>query len=235
MQANAAKKMKKAIKDLENAEARADGTFSIGGDDLNQGNPFGDGSTPTINGSTDPEVAAAVDESDDTSDLPGSLGDPFNTNINPGPVANAPPAGGFTDQAPKGGGGAGGAIGGGASAGAPPQTAAASEDPQSRYMAERNRASNRYETGGIGRGLAGGGGGVGGSGGPIGPDLSALMEKFMGQKAEDAAAGRGILDFGAGGAGAGQQPYSLLDRSANIFDRIHQTYQDKSRRGVVGL
>jgi hypothetical protein len=98
----------------------------------------------------------------------------------------------------------------------------------------RQRGGGRYETGGFGRMAGGPGGGAGGGGGAIGPDLSAMMEKFLGKKGEDGR-GQGILDFGQGNARPGQQPYSLLDRNANIFERIHQTYQDRNRRGVIGL
>ncbi len=236
MQAKAARDMRESIKKLSNAETRNDATFSIGDDDLSGGNPFGNGDSPNITGDTDPETSAA-EEDEELTDVPGSLGEPTLTKLPEGTIAGAPTGGAFVEAPAKAGAPAGGGAGGAPSAGGTAAaTAAASDAGQSKYMAERNRASNRYETGGIGRGLAGGGGNFGGGGsGAIGPDLNAMMEKFLGKKGEEAA-GRGILDFGArGGAGQGEQPYSLLDRNANIFDRIHQTYQDKTRRGVIGL
>jgi hypothetical protein len=78
-----------------------------------------------------------------------------------------------------------------------------------------------------------GGGGGGGGGAEKGPDLSGLLAQFLPKKDEEKP-GNGILDFG-GRNPASDGPISLLDRNANIFDRIHETYQDKNRRGRIGL
>jgi hypothetical protein len=57
----------------------------------------------------------------------------------------------------------------------------------------------------------------------------------MGKKDEDQGAKNGILSFGDGGANKiGNGDASLLDRNANIFSRISQTYQDKQARKIVG-
>ena len=77
----------------------------------------------------------------------------------------------------------------------------------------------------------GGGGGVAAE---RGPDLSGLLAQFLPKKEEEKN-GNGILDFGGNRGLASEGPISLLDRNANIFDRIHETYQDKNRRGRVGL
>jgi hypothetical protein len=93
-------------------------------------------------------------------------------------------------------------------------------------MADTRGAGN-YEGGGALAGVGGGGGG-----GAKDPDLSGLLAQFLPKKDEDKPT-NGIMDFGGRGP-AGDGPVSLLDKNVNIFERIHQTYQDKNRRGKVG-
>jgi hypothetical protein len=229
LQIDAANSMRANINELNNMESGAN-RFDLGGD---QSADLNNGSAPSIAG-TDPSSSAAAEDASE-SDVPTGLGDPFATDQNTGLGAGIPaPSGtGFVDR-PPGAGGPGGGNGGSPNAGAAPQASASNEDPQSKYMDLRNRGGGRYETGGVGRMSGGGGMGGRGGGGGIGPDLSAMMEKFLGKKGEEGR-GQGILDFGQGNGRAGEQPYSLLDRNANLFERIHQTYQDRSRRGIIGL
>jgi hypothetical protein len=52
-----------------------------------------------------------------------------------------------------------------------------------------------------------------------------------GQKQEFAGQA-GIEEFGRNPAG---EPYSFLDKSVNIFQRVHQAYQSKAKAGRVAL
>jgi len=64
--------------------------------------------------------------------------------------------------------------------------------------------------------------------------LDKLMSAMGGGGAEGTALkGKPSLeDYGRGLASEG---YSYLDKSVNIFDRVHQAYQGKSKTGHVGL
>ncbi|MEK6827086.1 MAG: hypothetical protein AABX99_01220 [Nanoarchaeota archaeon] len=54
------------------------------------------------------------------------------------------------------------------------------------------------------------------------------------EKEEENQPSGGILDYGARGPASGA-PASLLDRNANLFERIHIIYQIKHRKGLVGV
>jgi hypothetical protein len=88
-------------------------------------------------------------------------------------------------------------------------------------------------------------GGKGGSGSKdSGIDLGALLAQFMpkGCEGPDAANNPGCAPKEPGEdiqEYANRKPAnetgSFLDKNANIFDRIHQTLQDKNRKGIVGI
>jgi hypothetical protein len=78
------------------------------------------------------------------------------------------------------------------------------------------------------------GGGGNGKGAEGGPDLSALLEKFLPKKEDDSKKGGSIMDF-ANQNGAGEQPYSYLDKNANIFQRVSETYRNKQMVGGVAV
>ncbi|MBU6376099.1 MAG: hypothetical protein KGQ59_08895, partial [Bdellovibrionales bacterium] len=94
-------------------------------------------------------------------------------------------------------------------------------------------AEARYSGGGGGGGgYAGGGGGRGAGEG--GPDLASLMEKLMaGQQKEEQLGKPSLEEFGRDPAS--EVPYSFLDKSVNIFQRVHQAYQSKAKAGRVAL
>ena len=162
----------------------------------------------------------------------------------PDPRSSAPPPGGFGDvpfakqpgsdkagnpdpgafNAGNGGGGASGGGGGGSGGGSTSPSAGGAEgdkEPQSSY-AGLGKNSGAYESGGGAR-PAGGGGAAGG------PDLSGLLAQFL-PKDKDAGPDNGILEFGSRAPAAGNTD-SLLDSSVNIFERVHEAYQTKSRKG----
>lgn len=152
----------------------------------------------------------------------GELGPPVLTSAPNNGLGAAPSPGAFTTGLPPAaGGGNSGSFSpsGGTSAanGGDSEPTAKSYDPTTR-------------TGYTGAGsMPAGGGGKGGAGGPDGPDLSGLLAKFLPQK-EDEAAKSTVVDLTNRNL-AGE--YSLLGRDTNIFQRIHDTYQDKNRRGHI--
>jgi hypothetical protein len=197
---------------------------------LQPGDALAPGGGQSLNPGTGNGQASTDDETQDGPTDFGNLGDPTGreqeNNPDPGPtggefVAGAPPGGG---------GGNGGGFGGVGGASTSPSSGGDSEAPQAKMADSGSRSS--YEGNGGTFGAAAGGGGVGAD---RGPDLSGLLAQFL-PKAEDAQGNKGItnMDFGSRGL-ASEAPISLLDRTANIFDRIHETYQEKNRRGRVGL
>jgi hypothetical protein len=171
------------------------------------------------------DAQAAQDDSV-SKDKYGDLGAPIGTPQKDALLKDGPQAGKFVaKESPMGGGGAGGAPGGGGST----QAATGSNDDPQAKMAD-TRGGGAYDGGGSG---FTGGGGMGGGGGKD-PDLSGMLAQFLPKKEEEAKNPNGILDFG-GRSPAAEGPISLLDKNANIFDRIHETYQDKNRRGKVGI
>lgn len=172
------------------------------------------------------EVAAA--ESSEEKGAGDTLGGPMNLAPNPSGLKDpAPVAAKFMGKDPseaKGGGG--GPMGGGGTSPA----SGTGEDPQARLA--DNRGSFAYEGGGGGY-QGGGGGGAGG--GDKGPDLSGMLAQFLPKKDDEGGNKNGILDFGGRAPAAADDNGSLLDRKANIFDRIHQTYQEKQKRKFIGI
>jgi hypothetical protein len=92
-------------------------------------------------------------------------------------------------------------------------------------------ADPRYASGSGGGYGRGGGGGSGGSGVP---DISGVIDKLMaGQKPQEEAQKPSLEEFGRDPAS--EVPYSFLDKSVNIFQRVHQAYQQKAKAGRVAL
>jgi hypothetical protein len=172
------------------------------------------------------EAVAQQDKKDDT----GGLGDPTgNPNAGKDPVGGPLAPGDFKAGAAPGGNGApaGGGLGGG---GGLSPSAPMTEDGAPRYA--NAMANPDHLEAGATPGRSGGGGN---GATDTGPDLSGLLAKFLPQKEDEAKKGNGILDYGAKRTLASDGNESLLDRGANIFERIHKTYQEKAQRGVVGL
>jgi hypothetical protein len=226
----AGKELKKAAQELRKAQ-NTTATFQPPNFDAPEFTPpQSGGSTPVITGSGDvgdPQQNQAQVDEDDASDV-GSLGEGFLPGGNPlGEIPAAPPAGELA------GGGSGpingsGSVGGGGTGGEEP---GAGEEPKAEYAANLNDPGSRYMSGS--GGYTGGGSG-GGSGGGGGPDLSGILDKLMGRNGETEFQGKpGLDEFGRRPAAADN--YSLLDRNVNIFDRIHQAYQTKSKMGRIGI
>ena len=87
--------------------------------------------------------------------------------------------------------------------------------------------------GGNGGGGAYGAGGGGGGGDSGGPDLSGMFDKLLAGQKEEKAEKSGLLEYGRDPAS--EAPYSFLDKSVNIFQRVHQAYQQKAKTGRVAL
>jgi hypothetical protein len=147
------------------------------------------------------------------------------------------PAGKFK-TADSGGGGGGGSpgMGGGAGAGggAP---ATAPEDPKAQYATEFG-TKERYESGGSPGAAAKGAAKAGGKD-DGGIDLNGLLAQFLPKNEEDLGPKNGILDFVGFGGGrvpaSAEEAPSYLDKNADLFQRIHETYAEKNRKGHVGL
>ena len=187
----------------------------------------GPGGPNTISGT--PQSGAAQSASSSTDPGTGNnLGNPIGTPPAGGVDGTPPAPGNFNASNPGAGSpGGGGGLGGANTAAAPPDT---STDAAAKAADQRNVA---YEGG------AGGGGGGRGpaSAGDKAPDLSGLLAQFLPKEGDQNQNQNGILDYG-GGAGrnpAAEGPISLLDKNADIFSRIHDTYQDKNRRGLIGI
>jgi hypothetical protein len=146
---------------------------------------------------------------------------------------SAPVAGKFKGGSGSAGGAAsspgGGAAGGGGGGGGSP---AGQEESKAAY-ASGFETKERYESGGGAPGARG----AGGKGGKddSGIDLNGLLAQFLPKSEEDLGSKNGILDaVGFGGARniANEEPASLLDKNADLFQRIHDTsrsaYSNKS-------
>lgn len=227
----AANNYKKAARDAAAAGSELGTSFvaaPIGAPAGPGGDPFAARQGTSITSTGDSGQAAQTAAGSQTASTPPTLGNGFGN----GPLPNAPfggPTPGARDQANAAGtgGGAGGAIGGGGGTAA----AAPSDPEQSAQSADNKRVPSDYQAAG---GIAGAkGGGGDGSGG--GMDLSKLMEAMQPKEA-DLGPKQGILEYGQmhGRGPANDDNASLLDRNANIFERVHQTYQDKHRRGFIG-
>jgi hypothetical protein len=161
--------------------------------------------------------------------LAGLDGGPVN---NPG--AGAPPSDPFQkDQGLAGGGGGGGGGGGLSSGSTPAATEASNQEPGGPTLAQnRGGSSSVYEGGAAPR--PGGGGGGSNSGGN--PELASLLAQFM-PKEKDYNARPTILDFGGGtpqGRAPAQQTESLLDRTADLFERVSAAYVRRTKGGNLG-
>jgi hypothetical protein len=192
------------------------------------GLPAVDGSNGSMNGGgaitgNGLGQSGAADASAATPSPPPDLGMGFNPNPVPSGLGGAPTPGNFNPSAnnPSSGGGGGADLGGGNTSPA----SGSNDDPQA-TMAPTD-GNEKYEDGGS---YLGGGGGAA-KAGEGGMDLSKLLEMFQKKDNADPQNKNGILQFGGQN---GEPPFSILDKNANIFNRIHDTYQDKNRRGFVG-
>ena len=186
------------------------------------GDPLGGGTTTiTGNGTTTPAAGAASGDTAANNDG-GGLGDPY-AQQQPGAAPSNTPDVKMTAAGPGGGGGGGGGGMGGANTS--PSTGAADGEQQPR-MADNGRGA-AYEG-------AGGGGFRGGAagGGKGGADLSSLLAQFLPKK-EDETTKNGIMDYRK--RSIASEDSSLLDRNANLFERIHNTYQAKQKSRNVGV
>jgi hypothetical protein len=131
-----------------------------------------------------------------------------------------------------GGGGGGGLSSGGAIPGG--GASHADKEPKAE-MADSSNPNQKYDSGGGSSGGAyGGGKGVGGSDPSI--DLNSMLAQFMPKAEDEKKDDEGILEVGfRKPASAVNESGSFLDKNADIFQRIHQTYQDKHGRGAVGI
>ncbi len=149
-----------------------------------------------------------------------------------------PAAGAFKAAAggPGGGSGGGGAGGGAAGGGGGGAGAGAAPDENKAGYASAFETKERYESGSAG-GAKGGAGGKGGKDDGAGVDLNGLLAQFMPKTEEDLPNKNGILDFKGGGRApaAAEEPVSLLDKGADLFQRIHETMSEKNRKGHVGI
>lgn len=235
-----ADQMRDAANNLRSAESSANHIALPTFGELPQGQAIAPRPANVITGSgtvssglgSESEASAGDLTSEEENDLANGFGDPLPPQTDADEIALGPPAEPFkTGTTPGGGGGGGGGGGLGGGATTAPATAGNDAEPSARY-AELNRNSAGYAGGGGGYASMGGGGGGGGGGN--GPDLSGLLAQFLPNKEEESRSGNSILDFGGRRNTAGEQPVSLLDKKINIFHRIHETYQEKTRKGAVG-
>jgi hypothetical protein len=127
-----------------------------------------------------------------------------------------------------GAGGGGGGLAGGGGGGGPSEQ----EDPKAAYASEFS-AKDRYESAGAAAGAKGGAKGKDDGG----IDLNGLLAQFL-PKADDEASKHSILDsvsFNGARNVAGEEPASYLDKNADLFQRIHETMNEKNRKGQVGI
>ncbi len=223
----AAQKLKDAANALKDAENTSKSNIQLPGSD-----PFVQASAPggqtVIGGSgnnPNPITAPATDTTATKEDGLANLGPPGATSDKPDGIKDAPPAGTFANKDTPAGAGSGGGFGGGGSTSA---AGAGPEEPTARAINDKGGLA--YDgSGGTPRGGGGGGSGGGGSGGP---DLAAMLAGLM-KKDEDNLNKNNILDYGGAARAPANDSGSLLDRNADIFKRIHETYQDKNKRGNI--
>ncbi len=215
------------LKSIEGASG-APSFVPLGNNAVGPGDVLADRTPTSITGTGEATAVEATSEEEIVRPDLGGLGDPMGGPKDAslgkeGPTPGKFTAGGGTNTP---GGGGGGGLGGGGST----QAAAAENPADSQAKLADNGRGLGYESG------AGGysGGGAGGGGGSKDPDLSGLLAQFLPKKEDSDKRGNGIVDFG-GRSLASDAPISLLDKNANIFERIHDTYQDKHRRGNIGM
>jgi hypothetical protein len=190
--------------------------------------PGGMGPTGGLNPNSDPNAGAGG---------PPSLGSGNDLGAGDDSGPGMLPAGKFkAADSSGGGGGGGGAMGGGAGAGGA-APAAAAEDPKAQYATEFG-TKERYESGGSPGAAAKGAAKAGGKD-DGGIDLNGLLAQFLPKNEEDLGPKNGILDFAGFGGGrapaSAEEAPSYLDKNADLFQRIHETYAEKNRKGHVGL
>lgn len=158
----------------------------------------------------------------------GDLGQPFNTNTTDAP--QGPTAGGFTAgnaANPPPGAPAAGAAGGGGTQPAKDEAQDTAPKPAD------NRVPSLYGGGGYSGGAVNGGVGA-----DKGPDLSGLLAQFLPKKDDANKEKHDIMDFanrGPASASGNSEPYSYLGRDVNLFQRVSERMQEKSRLGSVGI
>jgi len=221
------------LRDLANkysATAKDAPTVDTSFDPLAFNEGTGTGNTGTIvgNGSTGQFAAGAEDDKAGDEKAP-NLGPGLNT----GPLGNdlaktGPDPGAFS---PGDAGGKGGSSGVGGVDGASTSAATADKgaDPDAAQYADMSGRGAGY---GSGSTFAAGGGRKGKAGGNNGIDLNSILGQLLPGKGGDEKKDS-ILDYGGRGPAGGAD--SFLDRNVNIFDRIHDAYQDRGRKGVVGF
>ncbi|MEN9724464.1 MAG: hypothetical protein RJB38_2450 [Pseudomonadota bacterium] len=189
-------------------------------------NPYNGGMAPPVIVSKEPNPEGTptsspveVGKSEDREDpLPVGLKDQNFAGLpTPGPQAMNSAGGSGGGAGPVSGAGISGGGGGG-----PQGEGAAPAMP--------NERDPRYNSGEGGAGYSAAAGAAGGESG--GPDLSGLLEKMTEGQKQEFAGQAGIEEFGRNPAG---EPYSFLDKSVNIFQRVHQAYQSKAKAGRVAL
>ncbi len=217
----AANQMKSAAQKLQTASTYGNLPTYTPGQITGAGDPLGGGATTITGDGSTAATGAASGDTASNSDGTGGLGDPYAL-----PQPAAAPSNTPDVKTTAAGGGAPGGGGGGGMGGAntSPNTGTAEGDPQAR-MADNGRGAS-YE--GSGGGFRGGGAG----GGKGGADLSSLLAQFLPKK-EDETSKNGILDYKKRAIASDDS--SLLDRNANLFERIHNTYQAKQKRHEVGV
>ena len=225
-----AKQMEEAARKLKEAEGKTTGSpIAPPGMDSFPGGDSASGATTITGDGSNPDQSSALADAGITSgNGADDLGEGFDPRGNAGGPTAAGPAPGAFKEGGGGGGAGGGPAGGVGSATTSAAQGGSQDDPQPRLA--HQGAAVGFESG-RGGGYAGGGGGGNGGGGS---DLSSLLAQFLPKKEEEDKPKNGILDFGGRGP-AGEQPLSLLDRNTNIFQRIHETYGEKTRTGRVGL
>ncbi len=153
----------------------------------------------------------------------GDLGAPFNPNGGGNPMPGGEPG------KLGGPGGTGGAAGGGSGGLFPASATAPAQDTSGADSSPRladNREKADYSSGGAYGNVSGG------NGAEKGPDLSSLLAMLKpGEEKKDDKQGNSSLEFGDRSPAG--EPVSLLDRRVDIFKRIHDTYQDKHRQGMI--
>jgi hypothetical protein len=190
------------------------------GGDISGGQSFVAPGALSEDGST---LGASTAATPNPTDAPPSLGPGFDPNPLPSGIIAPLTPGKFDPGNPQGGGGGGGGLDAGGSTGAGEKT---QEDPQAK-MAPGSQGTSYA----AGSGAFSGGGGNKGKGAEGGPDLSALLEKFLPKKEDENKKPTSIIDFG--NQGGDSTPYSLLGPEANIFQRVSETYQNRQSRGTI--
>lgn len=223
----AAKELDKAAKKLEQVNSQGPVIVPRFNPRAFGGDPVAPRQATAISGSGELQEEEASEDGankDDDDTLGPPIADIPKDKIN-GPL---PEPGKFIPDVGGGGGGSNPTLGGGSTSASGNN---AETDPSAKY-ADSIRNPGSYSGTGGGGSYTGGGGGSGGS--PTNPeiDLSSLLGKLL-PSAEDEKP-KSILEF-AGRTPASDEPYSLLDRHINIFQRIHDAYQVKSKKGQVGL